>query len=189
MRLDEVIIITISSSDKRMIAGRTLLQKTLYFINEQLNCGFDFSPHYYGPYSSAISDELANLRASGVIEEKVDTYSNFDFGATFEPRRYTYQLTKLGEIVANNIQKLNEEESEQIKAILVKMKEAGLADDYKNLSVAAKMYHILKIDKRAKASQILNEAKVLNWNINQDEAKAAVGFLETMGLIKVVEKK
>ena len=35
MKTYELIILILHNSDERMIAGRTLIQKTIYFINEK----------------------------------------------------------------------------------------------------------------------------------------------------------
>lgn len=69
------------------------------------------------------------------------------------------------------------------------MEQAGAVGDYKNLSLAAKMFHIVKRKKSVKTSEILSEAKVLAWNISEEDAKAAVKFLENIKLIKIVKEK
>ena len=102
MRLDELILLTLRYSKEELIAGRTLLQKTLYFINfinqkEKLGIEFvpdiEFVPHYYGPYSTQITDEIASLHAAGIVQEDVVTFSSFNFGVTFDPRKYIYLLS------------------------------------------------------------------------------------------------
>jgi uncharacterized protein YwgA len=189
MRLDELILLTLEYSDKKLIAGRTLLQKTLYFINEKMGLGIEFSPHYYGPYSTQITDEIASLSAAGIVEEDVETFPSFGFGVTFEPRKYRYQLTEQGQKIAKLAEKRNRTDAKCVKKILETMKLAGAADDYKSLSVAAKMYHILKAKERMRASEILDEAKALDWSINEEEAKAAVNVLRNMGLIEVTKEE
>lgn len=189
MRLDDFIILTLHHSDRKMIAGRTLLQKTLYFLNAKIHLGFEFSPHYYGPYSSEITESIAGLSASGIIKEEIETYPPFSFGATFETRKYIYQLTEFGQKISTLAEKRNMAEAEKIRGILNEMKEAGKIDDYRSLSVAAKMHHIVKSKKRIKSSEILSEAKALNWSISEDDAKAAIKFLEDMDLIKIVKVK
>lgn len=184
MREDELLILTLSYSEKGMIAGRTLLQKTLYFLNEKLDFGIAFTPYYYGPYSAEVADAIASLKASGIVEEITEGFSPFNFGVTFEPRRYTYQLTDIGKQIASLIQKRQSQEVKKVKNVLEQMKQLGVADDYKNLSVAAKMYHILKIEGKPMTSeQILDQAKALDWRIDQYRAEAAINFLQDMDLV------
>lgn len=185
MRLDELILLTLYYSDEKLIAGRTLLQKTLYFINEKMELGIEFIPHYYGPYSTQIADEIASLSAAGIVQEDVETFPSFSFGVTFEPRKYMYRLTEQGQEIAKLAERRNGTDAERVKRILETMKSAGAADDYKSLSVAAKMYHVLKAKKRMRASQILGEAKALGWSLNEEEAKAAVEVLKNLGLVEV----
>ena len=184
MKLDESIILTIHYTDKQMIAGRTLLQKTLYFLNEKLDLGIEFAAHYYGPYSASVTDTISSLCASDIITEAVETFEPFKFGVTSESRRYTYQLTSTGQTIAKSIRDRNQGESQKVSEVLELMKQSGIADDYKSLSVAAKMRHILTIDDKPMTSpQILDEAQALGWNIANRDAEAAVDFLANMGLV------
>lgn len=183
MRLDEFIILTLLHSDEKMIAGRTLLQKTLYFLNVTLQMEFDFTPHYYGPYSPKIAETVEGLKSSGIVDEKIDKFPVFNVSVEYEPKKYTYILTKIGKEIAELIQNENIEEANKIKQELSLMKKFGLANDYKNLSIAAKMYHILKREnKQMTTYEIMEEAKVLDWEIGENEAQEALRFLKGMKL-------
>jgi uncharacterized protein len=188
MRSEELILLTIYYSDKKMIAGRTLLQKTLYFLNEKLKQDIEFAPHYYGPYSSQIADEISSLSAAGFIRENIETFTSFSFGTTYEPRKYIYQLTESGMQFSKIIEGKDREFAMRINQILNDMKAAGAIDDYKSLSIAAKMYHILKKKQRGKPSEILSEATALDWHIDTEEAETAIEFLKNMRLIEVEKK-
>lgn len=188
MKTYELVISTLSCSDRGMIAGRTLLQKTLYFLNEKLELGLDFVPYYYGPYSTEITEVTSSLKASGIVEEKVETFLPFNFNVAFEPRRYIYQLTGMGRQIAGLIRDRNSEKAKRIKQVIEKMKELGISHDYKNLSIAAKMDHILKIESKPMTTQqILEEANAIDWKIEKKEAEEAIDFLEELKLIKVNE--
>lgn len=183
---DEVVILTLNYSDEKMIAGRTLLQKTLYFLNEMLDLGVDFTPYYYGPYSTEITEVTSSLKATGIIDERVERFPAFNFRVTYEPRLYRYQLTDIGGELADLLEKREKPRAEEIKAILEKMKNLGTSDDYKNLSIAAKMHQILRIEKKHMTpEEILEEAKSIGWDIEEKEAESAIAFLENMGLIKI----
>jgi len=185
MRMDDLILLTLKYSDKHMIAGRTVFQKTLYFISQKMKLDLEFVAHYYGPYSTQVTEQIADLCASGLITEQVEGFGSFSFGVAFEPRKYTYSLSEKGQEVVQLAEKRNTDAGKSIKQILEKMKELGTVDDYKSLSVAAKMHHILKNKGQMKPSEILNEAKALDWNINKEEAEAATNFLLKMELAKV----
>jgi len=186
MRADALVILTRYYSDKKMIAGRTLLQKTLYFLSAKLESGLDFMPHYYGPYSTEVTEVISSLRAAGIIEEKIERLLPFNFSVTFEPRRYTYQLTAIGGEIASWMADKEKEDAESIRSVLEEMKKLGAAHDYKNLSIAAKMHQILSIeDKEMTAEEILEEAESIGWKIEEKEAESAINFLEKMKLIKI----
>ena len=63
------IILTIINHNKGKFSGKTLLQKTIFFLNELLELGISFKPHYYGPYSSDVASSIADLTALGFLEE------------------------------------------------------------------------------------------------------------------------
>ncbi len=184
MRVDESILLTLLYSEKKMIAGRTLLQKTEYFLNEKIGLGIEFTPYYYGPYCTEIADALESLKASGIVKEEIVEYPSFDFHITFEPRKYIYYLTDIGKDIAEFIEEKYGDEAKQIKQSLYKLQELGMVQDYKNLSIAAKMDHILKLEGKPMTSdEILEEAKALGWKISEDEAKTAITFLEEFNLV------
>lgn len=181
----ELVLLTLLYSEKQMIAGRTLLQKTLYFLNEMLDLDIDFRSYYYGPYSSEITDCLDSLKATGIISENIEQLPAFDFNVTFEPRKYTYFLGDTGESIAKGIEKTKSYDAEKIKNILSEMKRYGMVHDYKNLSIAAKMHHILKKEnKPMEPEDILEEAKALEWHIDKKEASEAISFLKQIKLIQ-----
>lgn len=185
MKIDELIILAFHFSDSGMIAGRTLLQKTLYFINEKLQFGLEFTPYYYGPYSVKITETTDSLGASGIIEEKVESLSPLNFNVAFEPRRYVYILTKTGKKIADLIKKRYPQEAKEIEQVIEEMKNLGKCHDYKNLSIAAKMHHILKVERRSMTPQtILKEASALDWRIKMKEAEEAIDFLQELKLIE-----
>ncbi len=146
--------------------------------------GIEFTPYYYGPYCTEIADALESLKASGIVKEEIVEYPSFDFHITFEPRKYIYYLTDIGKDIAKFIEEEYRDEAEQIKRSLYEMQKLGMVHDYKNLSIAAKMDHILKLEGKPMTSdEILEEAKALGWKISEDEAKTAITFLEELNLI------
>jgi len=49
---------------------------------------------------------------------------------TFEPRKYIYRLTDIGEKIADLAEEQSSQEAESIKNALQLMRELGTADDY-----------------------------------------------------------
>jgi len=187
MRIDEIVILTLKylSNEEGEVEGRTLLQKTIYFLNEKLNLKIPFIPYYYGPYSEKVSDALQLLISVGMIEEKVDTYSQeMRWLSTFEPRLYKYIFTDFGLKFADRVEKEHKDEAETIKQTIQEIKNA-FPKNVKILSIAGKMLTILNLTKQPMTPQsILEEARALNWEISEDEAEQAIHSLEKLGLIK-----
>ncbi|NLU53279.1 MAG: SocA family protein [Clostridiaceae bacterium] len=49
--------------------GKKALQKLIYLIQKKgVDLGFDFSIHYYGPYSSSLDDSIHVMQLQGVVE-------------------------------------------------------------------------------------------------------------------------
>lgn len=184
MRTDEILMLVLHECDSKMVTGRTLLQKTIYFLNEKNNFGIEFKPHYYGPYSSEVADAAESLKESGIIKEFVVEIPTFDTQGGFEAKRYTYTLTEIGTEIAKNLEKKHFDTAEKIKDQLYSMEKLDGIYNYNNLSIAAKMYHILKIEKKNMTiDEIHEEAKALGWNVGMVESEKAINFLKDLKLV------
>lgn len=75
--------------------GNTLIQKMLYLLTRQDVVDFDYSMHYYGPYSNEVSGELSFAEDVGIVESKWDP----DKGYFIKPAS---QLTKFEPHVTEN---------------------------------------------------------------------------------------
>lgn len=181
----KIILLTLEyNSDEKMIAGRTLLQKTLYFLNTILNLGIDFVPYYYGPYSTEIANELEEMVTAGLVDEMIKKYPPIDFGGAYESRLHIYCLSSYGKKIVNDIKINDSELADKIKEIMSKIKQFTQASDYKSLSIAAKMHYLLNsLHKPITVDEIIEEARELGWKINKDEAKEALNFLVGLELV------
>lgn len=185
MNTDKLIITTLFYSDRKMISGRTLLQKTVYFLNEKLKLGVDFIPYYYGPYSPEVAETISSLKSTGIVSEEIVELPAYDFKVTFEPRQYRYKLTTIGKKMAKLIEERNIQEAQQIEEVIRIMEKQGVSHDYKDLSIAAKMHHILRLENKAMTLQEMRKvAKALGWDIKV-ELHSSIKFLEKMGLIEI----
>jgi hypothetical protein len=184
MRADEVVMLVLHARDREMIAGRTLLQKTIYFLNEKNELGIEFVPYYYGPYSAEIADAVESLKASGIVKEVVEEFPPSNTSVGFERRRYTYQLASIGNKIAENLKEKYPQEVKDIENTLSSMKELDGSENYINLSIAAKMYHILTIENKPMTIyEIQEEAEFLGWDIGEHVADDALNFLKGLDMV------
>ena len=70
--------------------GKTFIQKAVYVLQNWLGWDSDykFKLHYYGPYSSDLSDDLNVLNELGLIEMFFNGHS-YDISITAEGKRFT----------------------------------------------------------------------------------------------------
>lgn len=187
MRIDEIVILVLKyiSNDKGEVEGKTLLQKVVYFLNEKLGLGIRFIPYYYGPYSKEVADALEELKSMGMIEEQVESYSD-RWLHLFESRLFRYIINKFGFKFAELVEERHRAEAKKIKDVIEEINTI-FQNNAKLLSIAGKMFIILrKKGKPMTPQDILEEAKVLNWEISEEEAQESINLLEKMKLIKKV---
>ena len=159
------------------IRGRTILQKRMYFLSVLVSEDFGFNPHYYGPFSSQVADELGALCDAGMIVE-----SPVYLGATSlfgEMRRYDSQLTDPGcEVVQNRSESI----ATYVQA-LERINGHPIASDATLISVAAKVHFIVHGHGPVTPSQIRSEAKDLGWDITATQITSVVKYLKHLGLV------
>lgn len=169
------------------IAGKTLLQKRLYFLAELIKAhGKDrpslaYDAHYYGPYSATVASDVATLINHGLIEEQT-----INFGvvseAGFEVCRYSYRLTDSGRQGVEWLKNQYPDEAKLIADTAQRINEAGQVD-YVDLSIAAKAHWILKRAKRPlNAETVVDEAGKFSWTVEEDQIKRGFEFLERLQL-------
>ena len=61
----------IAAHDDRRIVGRTRLQKTIYLLQRKgLPTDFDYSLHFYGPYSEGLNTGLRVVKQLDLVREE-----------------------------------------------------------------------------------------------------------------------
>ena len=90
MSITDAVLATIDSETDG-IPVRTLLQKRMYFLSVLVGEDFQFTPYYYGPYSSRVTHQLGALRQAAFVSEQSQLYGTS--GTFGEMRRYDYNLT------------------------------------------------------------------------------------------------
>lgn len=72
--------------------GKKALQKLIYLIERKgVDLGYDFSIHYYGPYSSVLDDSIHALQLQGVLDINSDGMN------------HRICLTELSDVVGDSI--------------------------------------------------------------------------------------
>ena len=169
------------------IAGRTLLQKRCYFVAvlvaQDQPEAMGYQAHYYGPYSQVIADALGALRSAGFVTEEACGFGVPDC-AGFEVTRYDYGLTEQGKRIAERLKSEHGKDCQSIEEACTTLTAAGELD-YVALSVAAKAYHVLRLQGRPMTYEdICTEARRYSWTISGAQAERAAEFLERMGLVE-----
>lgn len=77
-----VICLAIDSNKPRPLAGRTRLQKMIYF-SKYLNWDIDpYRLHFYGPYSSEVADYLNIATGNNIVDESVPDAGPYEYALT-----------------------------------------------------------------------------------------------------------
>ncbi len=77
----------IAAHPGRKVVGRTRLQKTIFLLEHKgLPTHYDYSLHFYGPYSEGLNTELRLAQQLGLIEEEARKGEGNDY--------YVYRATE-----------------------------------------------------------------------------------------------
>ncbi len=182
MHIQDLILLVIGSENNKSLRGRTTLQKKLYFLSVLEETDLGFGPHYYGPYSSLVTENLDILVSARFLKEVTETFST-DRNIFGEIRRHTYSLTSDGKDVMSEIEQ--EAEYTDWKQALDRLNIQEAAKDFNTLSIAAKVYYIVNRQGRATTEQIQEVAKEYDWNIDDLQIENVRSFLEDLSLISV----
>ena len=180
MHIQDLILLVIGNEKGKSLQGRTLLQKKLYFLSVLKGIDLGFGPHYYGPYSSWISENLDILVNARFLKEVTETFST-DQNIFGEIRRHTYFLTPDGEDVMGEI--AQEDGYTDWKQKLDALNSHSLSNDFNTLSIAAKVYYIVNRQGRTTTEEIRQVAKEYSWNIDDSQIENVRSFLEALSLI------
>ena len=184
MHIQDLILLVIGSEKRKSLRGRTTLQKKLYFLSVLEETDLGFGPHYYGPYSSLVAENLDILVSARFLNEKKETFET-DQNIFGEIRRHTYSLTPDGDIIMDEIRK--ESGYTDWKQALDTLNSQPLVNDFNTLSIAAKVYYIVNQQGSATPEQIRKVANEFGWKLNKSQIENVLSFLEDLSLISVGE--
>jgi uncharacterized protein YwgA len=180
----EVLILVLIDAAGGHLRGKTLLQKRAFFLCQGFECDEDYHAHYYGPYSARIDNTLGQLKAVGFVEERSQGFGLLD-RVGFEWRRYEFALTQDGRQVLSAYEKQAPDLVNRMRKYLQQMEQAGDNGDYVTLSIAAKVFYILRTQQKPMTdSEILSTAKQFGWDISAEQIDRASKFLERMQLVE-----
>jgi uncharacterized protein YwgA len=184
MKESDFLLCVIRAKDGH-VKGRTLLQKTCYFVSILLHRvrETDFKAHFYGPYSPALDESLNQMVSLGLIQQQQIGFGGAD-SSGFEIRRNDFELTGAGEEIVELVKRKNPEEWQAIERSVLRIKAAG-DPNYIELSIAAKVYFIVSTrNERLTKQAIIRYAQALGWNIERESIDKAVSFLEKLELVQ-----
>ena len=166
---------------KGEIEGRTALQKKVFFLSIVLEEDLGYKPHYYGPYSSFVTEANLELKELGYISESLNVYGYDSHG--FEMKKYSYALTEDGEKLLGRKMKQFPEEWTKVTNAADTMRAAGRLD-YMELAIAAKAYIILRqTGGTSNRNNIKSQAEKLGWSIDNENLEKALTYLEKIDLV------
>ena len=182
MHIQDLILLVIGSDVEKSLRGRTTLQKKLYFLSELEEVDLGFRPHYYGPYSRLVAENLDILVSARFLNEVTETFET-DRNIFGEIRRHTYSLTSDGDIVMKEIKK--EAGYADWQKALDKLNEQKFAHDFNMLSIAAKVRYIIKQQSSTTTEQTRQIAQEYGWDLQKSQIENVRSFLEALSLISV----
>ena len=185
MHIQDLILLAIENEPGKTLQGRTILQKKLYFLSVLKDVDLGFRPHYYGPYSSWIAENLDTLVRCSFLNEVTETFSS-DQNVFGEIRRHTYSLTPDGCTIMSHIRKLEEYPSWNKE--LKRINNQPLANDFNKLSIASKVHYITKVKERATTKQVRQTAQEYGWQVSGSDIEEVSSFIQALSLISLTDK-
>ncbi len=187
---DLILLVVESENEEKCLRGRTTLQKKLYFLSVLNKIDLGFHPHYYGPYSGLVAENLDILVNARFLKEITESFST-DRNIFGEIRRHTYSLTSHGETVMAEIRREDgyahwEEALNKLnKALNKTLNKQKSGGEVNTLSIAAKVHYIVNRQERATPDQIRQVAKEYDWEIDNPDIEGVLSFLKALSLISV----
>jgi len=181
MKTRHIIAVLLAKSGGEIL-GKTKMQKEMYFLGELLQIDLGYRPHFYGPYSDEVEGGMDQLEGIGFVDMRRESLGREDQHG-FEMHRCDFRLNKHGEEMASWLEHKHLAESLKIGEFIENLSAVPGGINYINLSLAAKVHHILG-EKALTQAEIRKNAKDLGWKITDEDIDGAVRILETLGFIE-----
>lgn len=182
MNVFDAILTTIKAAEGS-IAGRTAIQKLVYFEHISQLVNAKYRPHYYGPYSAEVAGTIQELIDLDFLKEEVDTAENTGYSVPEDWKRYRYSLSADGVKAVEQIKKENSAEYTKISNV-VSICNNTVKLDTNMLSWAAKVHYILSSQNRTMVlDEIPHTAKSFGWTLSQLQINKAAELLRQLKLV------
>ncbi len=147
--------------------GKTFIQKAVYVLQNWLgwNSDYKFKLHYYGPYSSDLSDDLNVLNELGFIEMVFNGHS-YDISITAEGERFT------GEHLENCMS--NQTQIERAISLVGK-------DDVRNMELIGTVLYFAKLTGDEK--EITALVNTVKPHFNDETIQESIRYLREEGVL------
>lgn len=169
-----LLLLLFQAAENNEIGGRTAIQKMMYFALSRMGktYGFDYIPHYYGPYCPQLSTLMEYLVALGILEERAIT--------TMTGRKlYSYYLTEEGKRFSSKLPKKYKKTFATIKKIADSIKDVR-GDRIEIISCAAKVHYLLYSNKSKQLTigTAVKGAESLGWKLTKDQIMSSATLLQ-----------
>ena len=177
----DIIGLTLAAND-REIAGRTTLQKLIYFETvkiQEINLTEPYFAYFYGPFNRGVANSLERMVFYDMLEEN---RTKINRGI------YVYKVSSKGIKIVDRL----ENEFKQIFDKIVNL--VGICNEYcgldpNSLSFAAKVHYMLESQRTIKKSlsegELVRIGKSFGWKITQSDIKDGSQLLEKLELVKI----
>ncbi|MGD0496467.1 MAG: hypothetical protein ABSB28_10615 [Candidatus Bathyarchaeia archaeon] len=174
---ESAIIILMVDAAEGAVEGRTTLQKWCYFAAVKTGLDLGYKPHFYGPYSEAISRAMNDLITSDFLVERGRM--------TYHGRvLYSYSLTEDGEKIAEDLKEKDSKLHKSLKEI-VETCTTTAGNNISILSWAAKVYFLLqRKGKEITYGEIKRVGRKLGWTLAENEIESGLRLLTALNLAK-----
>lgn len=160
------------------LRGRTLLQKKLYFVSVLAGEQSGYSPHYYGPYSSLVADDLGALVNAGFVQGDTDVFSEM-LGPWGERRLCKYRLREPSAVLIRS----REMEMGAYQDAIERINADPISQNAHLLSIAAKVHIIVSERGEVTLGAIKQRAAELGWKLSDRDIQQVAGYLQRLGLV------
>lgn len=175
MKLSEVILVALDGAGGQL-AGRTRLQKVMYFLCERLRVDAEYFPHFYGPYSEQVAGAVDSLIARGLVEEEAEPTPT---GGPFEGRIYTYSLKEKGRELLAIAEEREGKGVKRVREHLAELLSEGPSTQA--LAVASKLHILLPESGSVSGKELRDKAAELGWDLRTANVPEGIGFLVNKG--------
>ena len=174
----EFLLIVLEESEEQLMVDA--IAKAGLFCAKSFGRGiYLFRPHFYGPFAPEVESAMGLLVELGFVSE-----DQRKVGIS-ERIRYDYDLTEDGVRLSGSLANANPTIAGNIKDAVSRIAASGELD-YNQLSLAAKVEHILAAEGRSMTAQDISQrASELGWQFGAQNVMPIAKFLQSLGSRKV----